>query len=64
MEFAYSANVQVSLNTLLRAYSEEMFSMKKRGNKEWIVVARPHKLAEAIQERVNVDIKLLLGELE
>lgn len=64
MEFAYSANVQVSLNTLLRAYSEEMFSMKKRGNKEWIVVARPHRLAEAIQERVNVDIKLLLGELE
>jgi hypothetical protein len=64
MEFAYSANVQVSLNTLLRAYSEDMFSMKKRGNKEWIVVARPHRLADAIQERVNVDIKLLLGELE
>ncbi len=64
MEFAYSANVQVSLNTLLRAYSEQMFSMKKRGNKEWIVVTRPNHIVEAIQERINVDIELLLGSKE
>ena len=60
MEFAYSTNVQVSLKTLLRAYTEHMFCMKKRGNAEWIVVSRPDKLIFAIQERINLDIKLLL----
>jgi hypothetical protein len=60
MEFAYSANVQVSLNTLLRVYSEPMFAMKKRGNDEWVVVSRPNHLARAIQKRIKVDIDLLL----
>ena len=62
MEFAYSANVQVSLKAILRAYSDQLFSMKKRGNGEWIVVSRPNRLLEAIQRRVDLDIELLLGE--
>ena len=62
MEFAYSANVQVSLNALLQAYSDQMFSMKKRGNGEWIVVSRPGRLPAAIQRRVDLDIELLLKE--
>ena len=60
MEFAYSANVQVSLSTLLRAYSEPLFTMKKRGNGEWVVVARPDHLVEAIKKRIDLDIDLLL----
>lgn len=59
---AYSANVQVSLKTLLRAYSEPMFAMKKRGNGEWIVVSRPQQIYEAIQKRVDVDTSILLEE--
>ncbi len=62
MEFAYSANVQVGLSTLLHAYSEPMFSMNKRGNGEWIVVSRPYKLIDAIQKRMEIDIDLLLEE--
>lgn len=62
MEFAYSANVQVSLSTLLRAYAEPMFTMKKRGNGEWVVVSRPSHLAEAIQKRIDLDIDLLLED--
>ncbi len=62
VDFAYSANVQVSLSTLLRAYSDPMFAMKKRGNGEWIVVSRPNHLAEAIKKRIDLDIDLLLED--
>ena len=62
IEFAYSANVQVGLNTLLHAYAEPMFSVKKRGNGELIVVSRPYKLIYAIQKRIEIDIDLLLEE--
>lgn len=62
LEFAYSANIQVSLSTLLRAYSEPLFAMKKRGNGEWVVVTRPDHLAEAIKKRIDLDIDLLLEE--
>lgn len=62
MEFAYSANVQVSLAMLLQTYSEPVYATKKRGNGEWIVVSRPNKLIEAIKKRIDVDIDLLLGD--
>lgn len=62
MNPAYSANVQVSLSTLLRAYSDPMFAMKKRGNGEWIVVSTPQHLFEAIKKRVDVDADILLEE--
>lgn len=60
LDFAYSANIQVSLHTLLRTFSETLFVTKKRGNGEWIVVARPQMLLAAIQKRIDIDIDLLL----
>lgn len=62
MEFAYSANVQVSLSTLLDSLTTPMFARVKRGNGEWVVVCQPHMLYEAIKKRVDVDIELLLKE--
>lgn len=62
MEFAYSANVQVSLAMLLQSYSEPVYATQKRGNGEWIVVSQPDRLIDAIKKRVDVDIDLLLGE--
>lgn len=60
IDFAYSANIQVSLSTLLRAYSDPLFTMKKRGNGEWVVISRPDYLVEALKKRIDLDIDLLL----
>lgn len=62
MEFAYSANVQISLKALLQTEMEPMFTMKKRGNNETVILSKPKKLLEAIQKRIEVDIDLLLEE--
>lgn len=61
-EFAYSANVQVGLAMLLRSFSEPVFCQMKRGNGEWIVIARQTHLMEGIEKRIAIDRKLLLGE--
>ena len=62
MEFAYSANVQVSLSTLLETITTPLFAKKKRGNGEWIVVCRPNMIYQAIKKRMDVDIEILLKE--
>lgn len=62
MDFAYSANVQVSLAVLLETITNPLFSRKKRGNGEWIVVCRPKMLYQAIKMRENIDVDILLKE--
>ena len=62
MDFAYSANVQVSLSTLLDSLTIPLFARLKRGNGEWVVVCQPHMLYQAIKRRVDVDIEILLKE--
>lgn len=62
MEFAYSANVQVSLSTLLDSLTDPLFARVKRGNGEWVVVCQPHMIYQAIKKRVDVDIEILLRE--
>lgn len=62
MEFAYSANVQVSLSALLKSYSSPIYAAKKRGNGEWIVVCQPEQLMAGIKLRIDTDIRLLLEE--
>ncbi|MBO0455083.1 hypothetical protein [Candidatus Enterococcus murrayae] len=62
MEFAYSTNVQISLKAILQTEMEPMFTFKKRGNDETVILSKQKKLIEAIQKRIEVDIDLLLEE--
>lgn len=61
MEFAYSANLQCYLDSMLQALSEDVVTCYKKGNREQIVVARREYLTKAIERRIQLDIQNLLG---
>lgn len=61
-EFAYSANLQVKMGTLLDTITRKCFSFKKPGNGEYIVVSDRRHLPDAISLRQKIDIENLLEE--
>lgn len=61
-EFAYSANLQVKMGSLLDTITNGCFCTQKPGNGEHIIVAARDHLCEAISLRQKVDIDLMLEE--
>lgn len=59
---AYSANIQVSLETLLKTTSQSVFRKKKRGNGEWEVVCRREYAYQGLMLRMSTDREIMLGE--
>lgn len=55
-DFAYSANMQVRTDTIIRALYEPV-ALSCRSNGEIILAARPEHLAEALQMRVAITLK-------
>ena len=58
---AYSANIQVSLDTLLETLSNPVFRKKKRGNGEWEIVCRRDKAFDGLLLRRETDRNIMLG---
>jgi len=58
-DFAYSANLQVKMGSILDTITNSVFYTKKPGNGEIIVVADRHHLCEAISLREKIDLKLI-----
>lgn len=58
---AYSANIQVSLETLLESLSNPVFRKKKRGNGEWEVICRRELAYEGLMLRRETDRNIMLG---
>lgn len=52
-DFAYSANMQVKSETIIKALGETV-AVSRRGNGEVILAARPQHLYEAIRYRVDI----------
>lgn len=52
-DFAYSANIQVKSETIIKALGETV-AVSKRGNDEIILAARPQHLYKAIMQRVQI----------
>ena len=61
-EFAYSANLQVKMGSLLDTITEKFFYIKKPGNGEYIVVSNRAHLPQAIALRQKIDVDLLMEE--
>lgn len=61
-EFAYSANLQVKMGSLFDTITKRVFSIKKPGNGEIIVLADKEHLCDAISMRIKIDIDKLLEE--
>lgn len=59
-DFAYSANMQVKAEVIIKAQCSKL-ALSERNNKEVIVAARSNYLYEAIQCRVAILKKELLG---
>ena len=61
-EFAYSANLQVKMGTLLDTITNHVFFTQKPGNGEYIVVADREHLPQAVALRGKIDVDLLMEE--
>ena len=61
-EFAYSANLQVKMGSLLDTITKHVFHLQKPGNGEHVIIADRQHLPEAIVLRQKVDIDNLLEE--
>lgn len=61
-DFAYSANLQVKMGSLIDTLTKEVSVVKKSGNGETIIVSDRIHLSEAIAARQNADIQRLLEE--
>lgn len=59
---AFSANIQVHISSLLEALTRGVFSQKKRGNGEVIVLSTPNYLLDAIKMRFEIDCEKLMGD--
>lgn len=62
-EFAYSANIQVYLRQILPALEKNVHICRKH-NKETLVLAQRQYLSEALQERFDIDLKVMLEKDE
>lgn len=60
-DFAYSANIQIYLRQILQTLSDEVVVHVKH-NKETCVLSRRPFLGKALQERLDIDLRLLLEE--
>ncbi len=63
MEFAYSANIQVYLRQILTALEENVHVCQKQ-NRETLVLSQRQYLLEALQERFDIDLKVMLERAE
>ena len=63
MEFAYSANIQVYLRQILPALEKNVHVCQKH-NKEILVLSQRQYLIEALQERFNIDLQVMLEKAE
>ena len=61
-EFAYSANLQVKMGSLIDTITNNVFYTKKPGNGEQIVVSDREHLTQAIALRQKIDVNLLMEE--
>ncbi len=61
-EFAYSANLQVKMGTLIETITKRVFTTTKRGNGEIIVVSDREHLRDAIKLRCAADVDRMLEE--
>ena len=62
-EFAYSANIQVYLRQILPALEKTVHICQKH-NKEILVLCQRQYLAEALKERFDIDLKIMLEKSE
>lgn len=63
MEFAYSANIQVYLRQILPALEKKVHVCQKHNN-EILVISQRQYLIEALQERFDIDLRMLLERAE
>ncbi len=63
MEFAYSANIQVYLRQILPTLEDKVHVCQKH-NKEILVLSQRKYLMEALQERFNIDLHVMLEKAE
>ena len=59
-DFAYSANLQVKMGSLIDSITRKVFYLKKPGNGENIVVSDRKHLKQAIKLRRKIDLENLL----
>ncbi|KHM52065.1 hypothetical protein SAMN02745671_01275 [Anaerovibrio lipolyticus DSM 3074] len=63
MEFAYSANIQVYLRQMLPALEKNVYVCQKH-NKEILVISQRQYLLDALIERFNIDLAVMLERAE
>lgn len=63
MEFAYSANIQVYLRQLLPALEKKVHVCQKQ-NKEILVISQRKYLLDALRERFDIDLGVMLERAE
>lgn len=63
IEFAYSANIQVYLRQILHTLEEDVYICQKH-NKEFLVLSQRQYLPEALRERFNIDLRIMLERAE
>lgn len=61
-DFAYSANLQVKMGSLIETITKKVYSIKKPGNGEYILVSDRNSLNEAIALRQKIDVEKMLEE--
>ena len=60
-EFSFSANLQVKLEPILET-TEKRVVLYTKSSKEIVVLAKRKNIVEAVQKRLDVDLKTMLGE--
>ena len=63
LEFAYSANIQVYLRQILPALERDVYICQKH-NKEILVLSQRQYLLNALQQRFDIDLKVMLEKAE
>ena len=63
MEFAYSANIQVYLRQILPALEKDVYVCQKQ-NKEILVISQRQYLLNALKERFDIDLAVMLERAE
>ncbi len=61
-DFAYSANLQVKMGSLIDSITKKVYYLKKTGNGENIVISDRKHLIQAVRLRRKLDIDNLLEE--
>ena len=62
-DFAYSANIQVYLRQLLKAFETDVYTCQKH-NKETVVICTRKHLPDALSKRFSIDLQNKLRRIE